>query len=313
MLIAGFAGLVVGGDLLVRGAVVLARRLGISPMVIGLTLVGFGTSMPELVTSLQAALAGSPGIAVGNVVGSNTANILLIMGMAALIAPMAVQRAAFQRDGLFLVLATAACLAVVLSGSIGRAAGMALIAGLGVYMGLTLYLDRASTVRQQGAGLDLAAPEPGGSAVWRALGQFLAGLILTIVAARLLVAGAISLAAGLGVSEAVIGVSIVAVGTSMPELITSVVAARQRQADIAFGNVLGSNIFNILGILGVTAAVHPLTVPAQILALDIWVMTGATALLVAFAWSGWRISRGEGAAMLALYGLYLAWMVHAVT
>ena len=307
LMLAGFAGLLLGGDLLVRGAVSLAQHFGISPMVIGLTLVGFGTSTPELLTSLQAALAGSPGIAVGNVVGSNTANILLILGMSALIMPIAVHRAGFQRDGAVLALATAICLALVLTGSIGRLAGGALMVMLALYLAATLYLERGNAAHEVGGDTLLAADDPR-RPIWRALGQFGLGLALTLVAARFLVTGAISLAAALGVSEAVIGVTIVAVGTSMPELVTSVVAARKGQADIAFGNILGSNIFNILGILGATTLVQPLTVPAEILQLDIWVMVAATGFLIGAAMTGWRISRSEGFAMMAAYVAYLVWL-----
>ena len=307
LLVVGFAGLVLGGEFLVRGAVLLARHLGISPMVIGLTLVGFGTSTPELVTSLQAALAGSPGIAVGNVVGSNTANILLIVGLSALIAPIAVHRVSFLRDGTFLALATLACLAIVLTGHIDRLAGTMLIVGLGSYLVTTLYLDRSAI-----APVDADLPALGQTSVWRAVAQFVFGLALTIVAARFLVFAAINIAADFGVSEAVIGVTIVAIGTSMPELITSVVAARRQQADIAIGNILGSNLFNILGILGLTAIVQPMDVPQQILQFDIWVMGIATAVLIAAAWTGWRISRREGFAFFVTYGLYLGWLAYSV-
>lgn len=307
LMLAGFAGLVLGGDLLVRGAISLAQAYGISPMVIGLTLVGFGTSTPELLTSVQAALAGSPGIAVGNVVGSNTANILLILGLSALIIPIAVSRAGFQRDGSVLALATVICLALVLTGSIGRMAGVALMAGLLAYLVGTLYLDRGTA----SAAADTATlPDTGPlrRPIWRYIGQFALGLALTMLAARFLVTGAINLAEALGVSEAVIGVTIVAIGTSLPELVTSVVAARKGQADIALGNILGSNIFNILGILGATVLVRPLTVPVEILDLDIWVMVGATVFLIGSVLTGWRISRGEGFVMMLAYAAYVVWL-----
>jgi cation:H+ antiporter len=312
LLLAGFIGLVIGGDLLVRGAVSVARNYGISPMVIGLTLVGFGTSTPELVTSLQAAFAGSPGIAIGNVVGSNTANILLILGLTALIAPITVQPETFRRDGLVLALATAACLAIALTGDIGRLAGFSLAVALGAYLAFTFRMDRAAQQRNSAewAGVPDSLPEDS-FGIWRAAAIFVFGLLLTVGAARLLVTGAISLAADLGVSEAVIGVTIVAIGTSMPELITSVMAARKQQPDIAFGNIIGSNIFNIFGILGVTALVHPLPVPDEIMDLDIWVMVLAAVSLILAAWSGWRITRREGLAMLAAYCAYLGWLAYS--
>lgn len=312
-LIGGFAGLIVGGDLLVRGAVALALGFRVSPMVIGLTLVGFGTSTPELVTSVQAAFAGSPGIAVGNVVGSNIANTLLILGLAALMAPLAVSPPAFRRDGTVLVLATALCLAVVLTGSLSRLSGALLLGGLALYLALTLHFERrsqtaAGALYEAEAELLPAAPQ----SLWRSTLMLLAGLALTIAGARFLVLGAISIAADLGLSEAVIGLTIVAIGTSMPELVTSVIAARKGQSDVAFGNILGSNIFNILGILGTTALLHPLRVPEEIARFDIWVMIAATLALIVFARTGWRIGRREGAVLAGSYAAYLGWLVVAL-
>ncbi|TMM54105.1 calcium/sodium antiporter [Sulfitobacter sabulilitoris] len=306
----GLIGLVLGGEALVRGAVSLAERFGISPMIIGLTLVGFGTSTPELVTSLQAAFAGSPGIAVGNVVGSNIANILLILGVAAVVLPIAVTPAAFRRDGTVLALASGLCLWAVLGGQLGQGAGAVFVAALALYLGVTVYVERRTTTA---AGLlyeaEAASLPPARTRPWTALLTLLGGLVVTILAARMLVTGAVSVAAALGLSEAVIGLTIVAVGTSMPELVTSVVAARRGQSDVALGNVIGSNIFNVLGIMGVTALVHPIPVPQVIADLDIWVMLGATALLVLFARTGWRIARREGAFLLLSYGAYVAWLL----
>ncbi|WP_424929048.1 calcium/sodium antiporter [Amaricoccus tamworthensis] len=311
LVIAGLAGLVIGGEMLVRGAVSAARSFGISPMVIGLTLVGFGTSTPELVTSLQAALSGSPGIAVGNVVGSNIGNILLILGIAALLAPVAVDPAAFRRDGGVLVLATLLCLGVVLLGEAGRMAGLVFVISLGLYLAWTILSERrtpdspASTVYEAEAdalpGPDYAMPV--------ALGIALIGLVITILGARFLVSGAVDIAQAAGLSEAVIGLTIVAIGTSMPELVTAVIAVRKGQGDVAFGNVIGSNIFNILGILGVTALIQPMTVPPEIIRLDIWVMSAATLLMILFARTGWRVGRREGGLMVALYAGYLAWLL----
>ncbi len=309
LILAGLAGLFLGGEALVRGAVVLARRFGIPPMVIGLTLVGFGTSTPELVTSLEAALGGSPGIAVGNVVGSNIANILLILGLAALIRPIAVAPAGFRRDGAVLVAASLIALAPVLSGALGRGGGAALVALLLVYLTGTLLAERrrngpAAEVYEAEAG----AMGPDGTPAGRAWLYVAAGLAGVILGAKALIAGAVTLATALGVSETAIGLTLVAVGTSLPELATSAVAARRGQSAIAFGNVVGSNIFNILGILGATAIAAPLAIPPEIARSDIWVMLGATAVLVWAAVSGWRVTRAEGAAMLALYAGY-AWIV----
>ena len=298
-IVAGLLGLLFGGEALVRGAVAIAARLRISPLVIGVTLVGFGTSTPELLTSLQAAWIGAPGIAVGNVVGSNIANILLILGAAAALSPITIGPRAFRRDGTALMLGTALGMGLLAVGLIGAAGGALLLTALLIYL--------ATVLRSGDSAVE--APEVGQMAPLLALAYALGGLVVTIIGARLLVLGAVDVAAGLGVSEAVIGLTIVAVGTSLPELVTSVIAARRGQSDLAFGNVLGSNLFNLLGILGITALVHPLEVPGEILSFDIWVMGGATLALGLVAVTGWRITRGEGALLLAGYAAYLAALV----
>ncbi|NNL73389.1 MAG: calcium/sodium antiporter [Silicimonas sp.] len=305
----GLVGLFFGGEWLVRGAVAIATGLRIPPLVIGLTLVGFGTSTPELVTSLQAALAGSPGIAVGNVVGSNIGNVLLILGLAAFLVPITVDARALSRDGTVLMAATVACLAVVLTGHVGRWTGLTFVAALAVYVVATIVIERRRESRAAAvyeAETDLVAETAAG---WRAAVLALAGLIVLIVGARFLVTGAIGVSERAGLSEALIGLTIVAIGTSLPELVTSVIAVRRGQGDVAFGNIIGSNIFNILGILGVTAAVRPLAVPDEIARLDIWVMTAAALALVLLARSGWRVTRSEGGAMLAAYALYLGVLI----
>ncbi|MEM9797818.1 MAG: calcium/sodium antiporter [Pseudomonadota bacterium] len=296
----GLALLVAGGETLVRGAVSLAARLGISPLLIGLTIVGFGTSTPELVTSLQAAFAGSPGIAMGNVVGSNIANILLILGVAALLSPVLVGRESFRRDGAALGIATLAALAIVLTGDLTRLFGLLLFLGLLAYLFVTYQSERTATDPHA----DLAAK--GG--LLGPLVLTIIGIALTVLGARFLVSGAIDLAERAGISDAIIGLTIVAVGTSLPELVTSIMAAIRRQSAIAFGNVIGSNIYNILGILAVTALVHPISVPDQIANFDIWVALAATIALMAMAVTGWRITRREGAMLLIAYGAYLAWL-----
>ena len=302
----GLVLLMSGGELLVRGSVSVARRLGVSPLLIGLTLVGFGTSTPELITSLQAALVGSPAIAVGNVVGSNIANILLILGLSAAIAPLACQPAAFYRDGTVLAGSALACAAAALGGTLGRLPGAIFLVLLIAYVVFTYLRERrvpdASAAMHEHEA-DLAEPAP--RSLWLALAFALGGIALTILGARFLVTGAIGFATTAGISEAVIGLTVVAVGTSLPELVTSVMAVLRRQGDIAVGNIVGSNIYNVLGILGVTALVQPLSVPEQILRLDLWVMLAVTALLIAFAVTGWRLSRLEGGLLLAGYLTYL--------
>lgn len=313
-LVGGFVLLLVGGEMLVRGAVSAARRLGVSPLLIGLTLVGFGTSTPELVTSLDAALSGSPGIAVGNVIGSNIANILLILGIAALIKPFAAHPQAFYRDGSMVFLAALACVAVALSGEIGRIAGLGL---LGLLIAYTLFTYRTERNRPDAAAADMHASEadvvkPVSGPLWLSLLLVVIGIAATIAGARFLVDAAILLAQQLGISEVLIGLTIVAVGTSLPELATSVIAALRNQADVAFGNVIGSNIYNVTGILGTTALVHPLTVPPQVLSFDLWVMLAATLAMIAATVTGWRLSRIEGALLLCAYAAYLGWLaVHA--
>jgi cation:H+ antiporter len=311
LILAGLAGLVFGGELLVRGAVSAAKALAISPMIIGLTLVGFGTSTPELVTSLQAALSGSPGIAIGNVVGSNIGNVLLILGIAALLAPIAVDPVVLKRDGAAMAIATLLCVVAILAGEITRPAGLLLVLALMIYLAATLIIERRAG-RSATAEVYAAEAEavPG---VDHALGVSLAlavgGLAVTILGARLLVSGSVAAAQAIGLSEATIGLTIVAIGTSMPELVTCVIAVRRGQGAVALGNVLGSNIFNILGILGVTALVEPMVAPPEIVAFDIWVMAATTLLLGLFARTGWRIGRREGAAMLLGYAMYLGWLL----
>lgn len=309
LLALGLVLLVAGGDTLVRGATTAARSLGVSPLLIGLTLVGMGTSAPELVTSLTAVLAGSPGIAMGNVVGSNTANILLILGLAALISPIVVDRDAFRRDGWVLVGSTALCVLAVIAGTIDYRWGMAMLAGLAAYLvwawrGERQHRDREARKYEH---LTEDAPDaPGG--FWVGLGLAVVGIGLTVGGARLLVDNAVIVAREVGVSDTIIGLTVVAVGTSLPELVTSAVAAFRKHSDVALGNVIGSNIYNILGILGVTALVAPIRVPPEIIRLDIWVMVAATALVVLFVRTGMRIVRLEGLALLVAYGVYLGWL-----
>jgi cation:H+ antiporter len=304
-LAAGLVLLFAGGELLVRGAVGVARRLGVSELMIGLTLVGFGTSTPELVASLDAALLGAPAIALGNVVGSNIANVLLILGLGALLTPMRTQREAFLRDGPVLIGVSALLAAACLLGTIGRPLGALLLMLLLAY---TWYVYRTERTASAAGAVHVAEAEAIGRtqrALGIALATALGGLLGVLLGASLLVEAAITLARLWGVSEAVIGLTIVAVGTSLPELATTIVAAWRRQADVAFGNVVGSNIFNVLGILGVTALVQPLPVPPEIARFDVWVMLGVTLFLVGFAVTGWRVSRVEGAAFLLAYAAYV--------
>jgi cation:H+ antiporter len=309
VLLLGLVLLVAGGELLVRGAVQIAQKFRISPLLIGLTLVGFGTSTPELVTSLQAAFAGSPGIAVGNVVGSNIANILLILGAAALIFPIAIARHTFRRDGVALAIATAMCLGAVLIGQLSVWLGAVFVLSLAGYLVYAFQSERRATAAADAAAGTVAdAPKATAGGIALDLVLVIGGLALTILGAKLLVSSAIDIARMFHVSETIIGLTIVAIGTSLPELVTSVMAALRKHGDIAFGNIVGSNIYNIFGILGVTAMVKPIAVPAEIAGFDIWVMIAATAVLVLAAMSRWKISRLEGGVMLAAYIAYCVWL-----
>ncbi|SDY10814.1 calcium/sodium antiporter [Citreimonas salinaria] len=295
----GLVLLVLGGELLVRGAVNVATALRVSPLVIGLTLVGFGTSTPELVTSVRAALADSPGIAYGNIVGSNIANILLIGGLAALLFPIAVARAALRRDGAVMLAVAVGFSIVAALMPLGRVVGSGFLLALVAYIVFTFMIERRNAPP---APADGAKPATGiGLSVLIAIG----GLACVIVGGGFLVDGAVSLARGFGISETVIGLTIVAVGTSMPEMVTSVVAALKRQSDVAFGNIIGSNIYNILGIGGATALIAPGAVPAEIVSFDNLVMIAVSLVIVGFAWTGMKIVRWEGAALLAGYVAYV--------
>lgn len=307
-MVGGLALLVAGGDLLVRGAVAVARRAGVSPLVIGLTLVGFGTSTPELLASLQAALIGSPAIAVGNVVGSNIANIMLILGLAALVSPVAATAPGVRRDLAVTGLATLAAVGLLIWGEVPRWSGAALLAVLALYTVGTILADRRDAamahLREEEAGLK-ETPEFK-SSLWLGLGLTVLGLAGVMLGARFLVSGAVELAARWGISESVVGVTVVAIGTSLPELVTSLTAALKKESDVALGNVLGSNIFNVLGILGVTALVTPIAVPPEIAARDTWILIVSMLALAAAVLGLRQIPRALGFALLAGYAAYVA-------
>ena len=296
-LIAGLLGLFFGGEALVRGSVGIARRMAIPPLLIGLTVVGFGTSTPELLVSVDAAWRGVPDIALGNIVGSNIANILLIIGLSALVWPIRVTGATLRRDTAVMMAAALALLPLFALGQMGRLSGLVLVAGLVGYL--------VWAYRQPGEAEpeDADLPAPAStlvSALW-----VIGGLVLLMAGARFLVDGAVSIARGYGISEAFIGLTIVAVGTSLPELATSLIAALRRQSEIAIGNIVGSNIFNVLGILGVTALITPIPVAARFLTFDLPVMIGASLVLTALLLTRPVIGRGFGVAMLAGYAAYV--------
>lgn len=307
LLTLGIVVLACGGEWLVRGAARLAQQLGISALVVGLTVVAFGTSAPEAAVTLFAAVGGSADLALGNVVGSNIANILLILGIAALLRPMRVAKSMIRVDGPVMILAAIALMmSGTLSGAVTRPVGLAFVAVLIGYTVFTYQLARRTGPTDE--------PEPPPLTGWGRYAGYntllvVVGIAALVLGARLIVDGASGVARLLHVSEHVIGLTIVAVGTSLPELATAIVAARRGQADLAIGNVVGSNIFNVLFVAGSAAAVRPLAFPAALLHMDGWLMVGVCVAFYPIAITGRRISRGEGAALLTGYAAYLGYTV----
>ena len=310
LVLGGLVLLAIGGELLVRGAVGMAHILRISPLLAGLTIVGFGTSTPELATSLLAAFEGAPGIAIGNVIGSNISNILLILGLSALILPLTVQQSSFRRDSIALAASTLLCALAVMFGTSGLTMGIILLVSLVIYI-VWAYLSERKPGDVEGERhiAEAADTAPRTLNPWLLSAMIIAGLGAAIFGARLLVDGAVELASAAGLSEAVIGLTIVAVGTSLPELIACMIAVARKHPDVALGNVVGSNIYNVLGILGITSVIHPLQIPAEIIRYDIWVLLGVTALLLVQLRSGWQISRKEGAVLALLFVAYTVFLV----
>jgi cation:H+ antiporter len=297
----GVALLYAGGEGLVRGASALGRTLGLTPMVIGLTVVSFGTSSPELAASLAAVLQGSPAVSFGNIVGSNIANLGLVLGVTAAIWPLAVAARFLQRDMPFLIVVSLSMFWVVRDGSVDRLEGLVLVVVLAVYLRLVCREPagteevRAEFAREYGTVKFNVA--------W-SLFLVAAGIGLLVLGANSLVQGAVGIARSLGVSERVIGLTVVAFGTSLPELAACIVAAIKREGDIVLGNLIGSNVFNILFILGVTALVQPLRVETQAVRLDLVAMLGLTLVVWVFLTTGRRLVRWEGVVLFVGYCVY---------
>lgn len=301
----GFTALVAGGEALVRGASRLAVAAGLSPLAVGLTVVAFGTSAPELGVSVVAALDGQPGLALGNAVGSNVFNVLVVLGVSALVAPLVVSRGVVRREVPLVVAVSGLVWLLGADGALGRAEGAGLVVAI---VGYTWWTLRASR-RSRGAPAGALPAVAGG---WAAAAlSVAAGLGLLVLGSRWMVRGASSVARGLGVSEAVVGLTVVAVGTSLPEAVTSVVAAARGQRDMAVGNVLGSNLFNLLAILGAAALLAPrgLAVPPEMLAFDLPVMTAVAVACLPIFFTGREIARWEGALFLAFYVAYVTYLV----
>lgn len=313
VLAAGLALLIAGGDVLVRGASGIARAFKIPPLIIGLTIVAFGTSVPELVVAIEAVLKGAPDIVTGNVVGSNIANIMLVLAIAALIAPIRTDLHMINRDGMVMVAASAVLAGLALTGLVGFWAGLAMVL---TYLGYIAYSSWDEYRAANNAGGMVAASDdtparlsPAAALVVDIL-LFIAGVAGVIAGADLLVSSATGIARGFGLSEAVIGLTMVAVGTSLPELAACGMAALRGKSEIALGNVIGSNIANILFVLGAAGLVKPVTVAAQIVRFDVWVMLAVAIILIPLMVTGRTLSRMEGAVFAALYVLYV-WALYA--
>lgn len=302
-IIAGLVLLFIGGDLLVRGAVAIAERMGIPVLVIGLTVVAFGTSAPELMVSVEAVLAGTDDVAIGNVVGSNIANILLIAAVTALVRPIAARTTPIYREATILVGASLLLILFSMNGFIEAAQGIILLVLLIAYLGHSYWLLR------RGKAAFACDPEngiPSTRPMWRLIISVVGGLVGLLVGAEFLVDGAVDLARIVGVSEAAIGLTLVAVGTSLPELATCVAAAYRRHPEVAIGTVVGSNIFNILAITGVASLVGQLEVSPEFRTFDLWVLLGTAILFVPFLVFRLRLGRAIGVVFLCLYTAYTA-------
>lgn len=303
----GLAVLVAAGDMLVKGAVNLALRIGVPALVVSLTIVAFGTSAPELVISVDAVLDGLPGIALGNVVGSNTANILLVLGVPAVISGITMQNCDTERSYFIMLAGSVLFIALAFTGGFGAWQALVLLGaltlvlaeqGVGAYRDLKA--DRARAAEEEVEGAD---PKIGGARIALFLVLGLVGLPL---GANLLIDGAQDIARTFGLSDAVIGLTLVAIGTSLPELATTVAAAIRREADVALGNVIGSNMFNLLAIIGVAGLFGRIPVDRSFLTLDLWVMLGASLLLLPFIVLRWRLTKRWGVLFCGLYVTYLA-------
>jgi cation:H+ antiporter len=310
MAAAGLLMLVFGGDILARGSVALALRLSISPLVIGLTVVAFGTSAPELVVSLDAAVLNkTPELALGNVVGSNIANVLLVLGMPALLCTISSPASPLTRDTWIMVGSSALFIALCMTGALTFWAGLVLFTLL---VGTMVYATR--TARNDPTIIDeeleeLDAEELSHQPLSKSVILVVGGLIGLALGAHLLVEGAISVARARGVSEAVIGLTMVAIGTSLPELATVIAAALRHHCDVAIGNVIGSNLFNLLGIMGITAMVTDIPVPASFMSMDLWIMFGTALILVPIAIFRAPINRLTGGVFLSAYVGYIIWVL----
>ncbi|BCX05417.1 MAG: sodium:calcium antiporter [Candidatus Roseilinea sp.] len=317
LFVAGLGLLIVGAELLVRGAARLAAAAGVSPLVIGLTVVAFGTSSPELAVSVQSALAGQADIAFGNVVGSNIFNILVIIGLSALITPLVVSQQLVRLDVPVMIGVTVLATLLAQDLKIGRLEGVLLFAGLVIYTAFLFVQSRRETnvAVQQEYEQEFGERPRGPAQVVLNLTFVGIGLVMLVIGSRWLVNGAVAIARAVGVSELVIGLTIVSAGTSLPEVATSLVAAIKGERDIAVGNAVGSNIFNLLSVLALTGIVSPsgISVAPAALNFDVWVMLAVALACLPVFFTGYEISRWEGAMFVAYYAAYLAYLILAAT
>ena len=313
LILVGIVLLLGGAEMLVRGAVALADRIGVSKLLIGMTVVAFGTSAPEFVVSLNAALNGAPGITMGNVVGSNIANVLLVLGGVALVRPIIMQRSALMRDMLVMIMGSLLFAGLCWRGGYSWVGGGVMFGALIAYF-VYSYIQEARDKDSAGdmhiheaeefEDIDLTA--------WKAWAFFLGGLVGVVFGADLLVQGATEVARQFGISEAVIGLTLIALGTSLPELATSVVAAVRGHSDVAIGNVIGSNLLNLLGVAGLVGIITPLDVPAQIQNFDLWIMLGASVLVMVYVLAGRALKRPDGLVFVGGYVAYIAVQAYGV-
>ena len=303
LVLGGFVLLGGGGEGLVSGAVSLADRLKVPPLIIGLTVIAFGTSAPELTVSIQAAFQGQQDIAVGNIIGSNISNMLLVLGISALIQPIILQGKELNRDGIFMLLVTLGFCFVAFYGDVTRLVAVGMVGVIGFY---SVYLYRLGS--DENATQEVSENPLAGASIFVCLFILILGTIAVIGGADLLVKGAVILATEFGVSEGVIGLTVVAIGTSLPELAISILAALRGHAALAVGNIVGSNIYNILLILGVTGLVHPIAIAPDFLLMDIWVLLGVSGLTVFLLSYQQCITRVFGGLFLATYIVYISFL-----
>jgi cation:H+ antiporter len=302
-IVSGLVLLTVGAEGLVRGSTGVAHRMGVTSLVIGLTVVAFGTGSPEMILCVEAARAGNSGLALGNIVGSNISNIALVLGAAALARPLCVRSELVRREVPLMIAATLLLGAMLLDGGLSRLDGFILIVGAVAYTAVSYIAAKRGDKPAAVAEFDEAIERTQRPA-WMDAALLVAGMISLVLGANLLLKGATFIAEQFGISQVVIGLTIIAIGTSLPELATSVMAAIRDEADVAFGNVIGSNVLNILAVLGVVALIHPFEVQG-LRALDMAVLVGSAILVLPLMWRGWVLNRWEGAALLLGYAAYL--------